>query len=153
MKQNLKEGFEKFVIRNPSGCWGWKGCAPKNPGYGEFRSEMKLVRAHRASWIIYFGEIPKGMLVCHSCDNRLCSNPDHLFLGTCKDNNIDMLKKGRTSILGKKGSSNPNSKLKESQVQEIRALLKTDMSQKEIGAMFSVSQTAVSVINTERYWR
>lgn len=150
--QSLEEGFEKFVIKNPEGCWGWTGCAA-NPGYGQFRGNQKLIRAHRASWIIHFGEIPKGMYVCHKCDNKLCSNPEHLFLGTCKDNNLDMLKKGRSPILGKSGSSNPSAKLKESQVQEIRLLLKTNMSQREIGAMFSISQTAVSVINTKRYWR
>ncbi len=52
MSQGLKEGFEKFVIRK-EGCWDWSGCCPVNPGYPQFRSNMKLWRAHRASWIIH----------------------------------------------------------------------------------------------------
>lgn len=95
IKNTLKEGFEKFVIRNSNGCWDWKGCTPKNPGYGQFRSKMKLIRAHRASWILHFGEIPKGLQVLHKCDNKRCSNPEHLYLGTSSDNNKDILIRNR----------------------------------------------------------
>jgi len=145
--QTLEEGFEKFVIRK-EGCWDWSGCCPDNPGYPQFRSKMKLWRAHIASWIINFGEIPKGMFVCHKCDNRRCTNPDHLFLATCKENNIDMMKKGRSPILGKSGSKNPNSKLTDIQISNIRYFLSNRFSQTKIAKMFNVSQTAISLINT-----
>ncbi len=94
-KQTLQEGYEKFVIKNDSGCWGWKGCIPPSVGYGQFRHEGKLERAHRASWILINGEIPKDKQVLHTCDNRICSNPEHLYLGTSADNNRDILERKR----------------------------------------------------------
>lgn len=76
-------------------CWIWK--ANKNPkGYGMFVVSTKNKRlAHNVIWEKLNGVRPKGMLILHKCDNRACVNPDHLFLGTAKDNTQDMLKKGR----------------------------------------------------------
>ncbi len=79
-----------------SGCWNWTG-ATINTGYGSICHDGKHCLAHRASWQIHKGEIPGKLLVLHRCDNRLCVNPAHLFLGTKKDNAIDMVKKGRNS--------------------------------------------------------
>lgn len=158
-KQTLEEGFEKFVIRK-EGCWDWSGCCPKNPGYGEFRYSLKLERAHRASWIIHFGEIPKGIFVCHTCDNKRCSNPEHLFLGTCKENNLDAIEKGLHPTMGKSGSQNHMSKLSEEQVVKIRSeldkrkgiskseIMKHGLSQKKLAEKFGVSQGTISLINT-----
>jgi len=159
-KQTLEEGYEKFVIRKSDGCWDWSGCCPKNPGYGQFGYNMKRERAHRASWIIHFGEIPLGMFVCHKCDNKRCSNPEHLFLGTCKDNNLDAIEKGIHPTLGKNGSINHMSKLSEDQVQAIRFeldkrkgvsksdIMKKGLSQKNLAKKFGVSQATISLINT-----
>ena len=151
--QTMIEGFEKFVVKTPEGCWDWKGCAPVNPGYGQFRTYGKLIRAHRASWEIHRGSIPKGLYVCHSCDNKRCTNPEHLYLGTCKENNLDMMAKNRSPILGKKGEENPRSKLTLKQVQEIREMLKEKHAQTQIAKKFGISQTAVSVIHCKKYWR
>lgn len=74
-------------------CWNWTGCTVI--GYGVLKNHSKPIKTHRASWIIHFGSIPKGMCVCHKCDNKLCCNPNHLFLGTFADNNHDRDKKGR----------------------------------------------------------
>lgn len=150
-KQSLQEGFEKFVVRKPEGCWDWKGCCAK-PGYGQFRSEMKIYRCHRASWLLHKGEIPEGYFVCHHCDNKRCSNPDHLFLGTCKENNLDAIKKDLLPI-GRSGERNPNCKLSEDRVREIRKMCKTKMTQREIAKLFGISQATVSAIKINKLWR
>lgn len=79
-----------------TGCWLWSGAKYKN-GYGHVKlpRSRKTTGAHRRSWMEFYGPIPEGMYVCHKCDVRLCINPDHLFLGTAKDNLQDCSAKGR----------------------------------------------------------
>lgn len=149
--QTIEEGYNKFVIRKSQGCWDWKGCCPKNPGYGQFRSMGKIVKAHRASWIIHKGEIPEGLFVCHHCDNKRCSNPDHLFLGTCKDNNLDIIKKNRTNYFGKSRDKNHRTKIFVRDFEKIISLYLSGISQHKISKEFQVSQTTISnVINKSR---
>ena len=89
----LRIKFESVVIKTQEGCWSWKN--KLDNGYGSVKTGIKKLRAHRVSWLIYRGEIPKGLFICHSCDNRECTNPEHLFLGTHKINMLDMIKKKR----------------------------------------------------------
>ena len=84
----------RHVIDSDTDCWNWSGNTSGN-GYGRIRHKGRYICAHRASYIVRIGEIPDGLLVLHKCDNRGCVNPDHLFLGTHKDNMQDMLSKGR----------------------------------------------------------
>jgi HNH endonuclease len=104
------------------GCWLW-GSYCQSSGYGQIRIEGKRILAHRLSWILHFGDIPEGLLVCHTCDVRRCVNPEHLYLGTQKENMQDCLKKGRThgQTKGYAFTRKPRTrKLTPEQVQEIR---------------------------------
>lgn len=92
----------KYEINEVTDCWEWKK-ATNNIGYGMFRWTKGIMRtAHRVSYELFKGPIPKGMIVCHTCDNPKCVNPDHLWVGTNKDNFDDMVKKGRHKFGWKK---------------------------------------------------
>ena len=81
-------------VKKTDYCWNWIASEAGNH-YGGFKFRGQTTKANRVSWILHFGEIPKGMCILHKCDNKKCVNPDHLFLGTFADNNLDMMKKGR----------------------------------------------------------
>jgi hypothetical protein len=101
-KERMKMYYERDVIRQ-NNCWDWNGMI-YNTGYASIpQGRNKTILAHRASWLIHFGDIPQNMFVLHKCDNPPCTNPKHLFLGTAKDNSIDMIKKGRASGQFQKG--------------------------------------------------
>lgn len=135
------------TIKQPNGCWEWQRAKNKY-GYGIINvGNGKDKLAHRLSYELFKGgNIPPKMHVCHSCDNRKCVNPDHLWLGTNKDNMEDKADKGRV-----KGSKNPYSKLTEQQVLEIRQLIGT-MNQKQIGKIYNVTQTTISEIKNRKIW-
>lgn len=114
-RQKTKERLLRGVKKTPNGCWEWVKGFDSN-GYGNITVECKTQRVHIISYQLFVGLIPSGMCVCHTCDNPPCCNPDHLFLGTHRDNMNDMTKKGRR-ISGEKST---NSKLTQKQVNEIR---------------------------------
>lgn len=96
---DIRKRFElKYTPVTESGCWIWIASC-RHGKYGQFRiskdPSKALHLAHRAAWILYRGEIPYGMNVCHRCDVPCCVNPDHLFLGTYSDNMQDASVKGR----------------------------------------------------------
>ncbi len=88
------ERFWKSVERTEK-CWNWTGFRDNN-GYGQISINGNAISVHRFSWELHFFPIPKGLLVCHACDNPSCVNPNHLWLGTVTANNLDRARKGRS---------------------------------------------------------
>lgn len=85
-------------VEKTANCWLWLGRVSSD-GYGAFSSQcLTRRRAHRYSWILHNGEVSNGLCVLHRCDNRICVRPDHLFLGTNRDNVADMIAKGRKPL-------------------------------------------------------
>lgn len=90
---SIEKQYWSKVLKT-DGCWSWVGAKHRH-GYGQIRVNKKLLAAHRVSWLLHYGQIPDGMCVLHKCDNPECTNPEHLFIGTMKDNSRDMMAKGR----------------------------------------------------------
>jgi len=134
-------------VRKGSTCWDWIGSHGSH-GYGQTWVAKKVTLAHRAAYEDAYGPIATGLFVCHSCDNRSCVNPAHLFLGTCQENENDCKAKGRRP----RGSALPHAKLTEVQVREIKAL-RGIVSQAQLGIRFHVARATIASIHQGRVWR
>lgn len=146
--------FERFEVDSKTGCWNWTGRL-NGSGYGVIAGPINGKRyvekgvnmlAHRASWILHKGEIPKGAgahgtVVMHRCDNPACVNPDHLLLGTQSDNVKDMLDKGRKVSNPRRGTDHPNTAFK-SQA-DIDLICSTKGRIKEFAEKYGVSESAI----------
>lgn len=145
----IKRFFDK-VLKTDS-CWLWNSSGKRygyiQNGYGS------IERAHRISWKIHFGDIPDGLLVLHKCDNPLCVNPEHLFLGTQLDNMIDMKLKNRANGGGPLGDKNGQSKLDNDKVRQIRELKILGITNKEIARRFNISIRNVGMIVNNKTWK
>ena len=118
-----------------------------NKGYGRFHFRNKDWVAHRVSYVLHKGEIPDGLCVCHTCDNPSCVCPDHLFLGTIKQNNQDCARKGRRN---NRGEAHPRSRLTESNIQEIR---EHTGPLNELTKRFNVSLSHIGHIRCRSSWK
>ena len=124
--------IERFwhKVRKGRGCWEWTG-SKRHKGYGAFvwclRGDIVQGRAHRFSWELHYGLIPKGLCVLHHCDNPACVRPNHLFLGTKADNNKDMFRKKRNVAGGtysrkgyERGEAHHAAKLNTDKIKQMR---------------------------------
>lgn len=147
-------------------CWPWTGTRlTTGMRYGRFTigpGNQNRHVAHRIAWELTYGQISKGMSVLHKCDNPICCNPKHLFLGTHMDNMKDMISKGRhIGVVGRgiypiekhaRGSKNGCAKLTESDVLEIRRLHIEEWSYRLIAKKFGISKPTVAHIIHRRTW-
>lgn len=146
-----KDRFWYYVDKKSKDeCWEWKG-HKDTKGYGVLHHPYST-KAHRLSWLIHNGEIPNSLLVCHKCDNTSCINPNHLFLGTIQDNNLDKEQKGRHK--GAVGERNFGAILNEEQVKAIRFLYESGkFSTYKLSNIFQVSRNCISRIINNKTWR
>ena len=139
----------KWILNKHTGCHNWKAAASR--GYGQLKVTGKMVSAHRVSYELFVGYIPKGKVVRHKCDNRKCVNPDHLELGTQQQNCADLMARGTHNR--PQGIHNHSSKLTEDQVFIIYTNPFTDLYHREIADIFNVTQTIVSAIKRGVSWQ
>jgi len=148
VKERILSNIE---IVTESGCWIWR-LEVNNWGYGKIKIKGRTVSAHRASYSEFIGGIPDKLCVLHRCDVPSCVNPDHLFLGTHQDNSDDRGRKGRAKGAIKRerhGEANPNAKLTEKKVLEIRSSKEpSDILAKK----YNVSSGYISEIKAGKKW-
>ena len=141
--------LRRRLVDEASGCWNFIGCT-NSVGYGRITYDSKLTTAHRLSYQAFVGPIPNGLFVLHKCDNRACVNPDHLFLGTQRDNIMDMIAKGRKVAGGVRGARHHAAKLTEPDVMDMR---KSGKHYAELAAEYGVSGSTVCDVISRRTWR
>lgn len=147
--------FEKTMPVTESGCLLWTG-ALNGRGYGQIMVNHKPRKAHHIAWILEHGDIPNGKYVLHKCDVRSCVRPEHLFLGTQKENLEDMRNKNRGNPPPRndnRGENHGMSKLTANDVIGIRAELASGKTQSEIANAFHISRTVISQINSGKRWK
>lgn len=159
--QQVERRFLDALQRESNGCWRWKQRCNSH-GYGQTRIHQTKIASHRLAYTLFCGPIPDGMCVLHHCDNPPCCRPDHLFLGTMKDNMQDMAKKKRaqngftkgTDCLVKySGENNSSAKLSAERVLAMRAEFAAGSTLTEIAEKYRHSLSGVHAIIHRKTWR
>lgn len=144
-------------LEGEDACWEWCGFLSQG-GYGSFTTLKKIENAHRVAWRLTFGPIPEGKYGCHTCDNRKCVRPSHIFMGTPQENSQDAARKyrygGINGSLDRKGVNNAAARLTWEKVTEIRRLRNEEgLTMKSIGQKFGVSGAMVTRIMSNLAWK
>lgn len=145
---------ERFWLRvdipedgNPDACWNWTGQKDR-AGYGRVTLDGKFSSAHRMAYRLHYQtEIPEGMAVCHTCDNRACCNPSHLWLGTQLENIQDRVQKGRSAT----GLRVGRAKFSDDTIRQIFVLSAQGLSHRKIGKALGINQAYVGMVLKGRY--
>ncbi len=173
-KENIKEHVD---IDLETSCWNWRHA--QYGGYGRLYHNSQTWRVHRFVYALFVSPIPKGLCVCHHCDNPLCVNPKHLFLGTNRDNTQDAMRKGRLATGKRQGThTHPESrafgikngnythpecrpcgekhgraKLTAKEVVNVRCLCGSGTTQRAVAALYGVHQATISLIIRRKKWK
>lgn len=148
---SIKDRKRVYYTENENGCWecfSHPRCGGRNKSYIKITVQKRQSYLHRESYKTYNGEIPKGMVVMHTCDNTICCNPKHLKIGTSAENTEDKVNKNRQL----KGSNVGNSILKENDVLKILKYRESGMLEKEIAIIFNVSRCTINSILSGKIW-
>jgi hypothetical protein len=154
-KWNAPTMLERYEVDQRTGCWEFSG-QRDSKGYGivafgQHRTGDRIrTPAHRYFYKQLVAQVPDGVVVCHRCDNPPCVNPEHLFVGTPRDNVRDCITKGRRVDKGAVGVANSHAKLTADDVVAIRQMSGT---QESIGRIFGITQANVSEIKLRKTWR
>ena len=146
----LLERFWSKVDRRSAGeCWPWTAAVRrKDEGYGAFYLDRRHQPASKVAWLLTFGAIDPGLVVCHRCDNPRCCNPQHLFVGTPMQNDADRVAKGRQC----RGSKVHTAVLDEGIVLQIRDIAKM-FGTVEAARMFGFPYDRVYDVHRRNTWR
>jgi hypothetical protein len=151
MKGTILQRIEAKIFYSPDGCWYWTASTNKQ-GYGLVGyATGKSRTVHRWMYEYHYKVSPGKLLVCHSCDNPMCVNPDHLFLGTAQDNVDDMMNKNRGNK--PKGERNRHAKLSYDQIIEIRSITPNIFKHREIAKKYGVTRPTISSILRGATWK
>lgn len=143
--------LKRVIVKGKDECWEWTGSRNQDNWHGQWRNkDGEIELTHRASFRLFKCDIPGGLFVLHKCDNPICVNPNHLFLGTQSDNIKDMWAKGRANPKPSLGSKHGISKLSENEVLQIRG---STESGKSLSEKYGVTQTTISDIRHRRIWK
>ena len=143
--------LDRFIAKTrklPSGCILWTG-GRVSMGYGTIRANSRQSLAHRVSYELFIGDVPRGLVVCHSCDKKDFVNPLHLFIGTQQENIDDKVQKKRQAV----GERHGMSKLTEDDVRTIRRRHASGESYRDIAPDYKINFAHVGSIVTRKTWR